>query len=239
MSNKPLNIDDTLYNLRKTLYNDCLHETNTDVFNSVFATVTTFLETGFPEYKTIASENLKLDEDNKKMRQALEYILEGLESSLQGEKINIKDIPENQRWIFEKILDTLQNLNNNPIPKEKEELRLYVAIRKDLKIPEGKLIAQVGHAFLNTFLKSDRREEYLTNPAHPKISVWAKNLNALIRAQTECEDAGIACALITDAGRTVFPEPTVTCLGIGPIERSKLPKFVRNFQLLEVKKDVE
>jgi PTH2 family peptidyl-tRNA hydrolase len=118
-----------------------------------------------------------------------------------------------------------------------EELRLYCAIRDDLTIPDGKWMVQAGHAFVSTVEEARKlgRQDQITRymeHGQPKIVVKAKNEAALRRAEAECKAAGIPCYLVTDAARTVFTKPTVTCLGIGPVLRSDLPKFVYRFQQL-------
>jgi PTH2 family peptidyl-tRNA hydrolase len=120
---------------------------------------------------------------------------------------------------------------------EDDELRLYCVMRADLEAPTGKLMAQAGHAFVSA-LEATRKlhdgpaiiDQYMTN-GQPKIVVRARNEAVLRKAADACSQAGIPCYLVIDAGRTVFPEPTMTCLGIGPVTRDGLPKFVRNLQL--------
>lgn len=116
------------------------------------------------------------------------------------------------------------------------ELRMVLIVRQDLLMGIGKAMGQAGHAFTMTLLLAQERipevvEDYLTD-AQPKIVVGCKNLAALLRAQDECRDAGLVCVLVRDAGRTVFPEPTDTCMGIGPCRRIDLPKFVQRMRLL-------
>jgi peptidyl-tRNA hydrolase len=124
------------------------------------------------------------------------------------------------------------------------ELRLYCLVRGDIDWTEilGKLCSQVGHGFLGAFINCADNElkdrylgvntEGLIDSGHAKITLQAKNLHALMRAQAECKSLGLSTALICDAGRTVFPEPTITCLGIGPVEYDHLPKFVQKMRLL-------
>lgn len=123
---------------------------------------------------------------------------------------------------------------------ESKELKMWLCVRGDINIPGPKLAGQSGHAFerltshiyetggvlLNTY------REYVTHNT-PKIVVKAKNLAALERAHAECKAAGIASYLVTDAGRTVFSEPTITVLALGPCYRDELPKFVTRFQLMK------
>jgi PTH2 family peptidyl-tRNA hydrolase len=124
-----------------------------------------------------------------------------------------------------------------------EELRLYCLVRGDLEIPIGKLCAQTAHGFLGSYVNctnEDLKKEYLglnenglIDSGQAKITLKAKNLNALLRAEQECKDLGISTALIKDAGRTVFNEPTITVLGIGPVTKENLPKFVQKMQLFD------
>lgn len=130
------------------------------------------------------------------------------------------------------------------------ELRMYCLMRGDLDVPEGKLMVQSGHAFVSA-LEMARKghwvqpnvseasrqlignaivREYLEF-SQPKIVLRAKNEAALRRAAEECQQAGIAHYLVTDEGRTVFPEPTVTCVGLGPVVKSAVPKFVQRMQM--------
>jgi len=118
--------------------------------------------------------------------------------------------------------------------KPKDDLRIYCVVRIDINMPLGKLIAQTGHGFMGALVgckDEDLKARYL-GAAFTKIALKGKNLNALERAKRECDELGITTALITDSGRTVFNEPTVTCLGIGPVTYDQLPKYVQKMHLL-------
>lgn len=129
-----------------------------------------------------------------------------------------------------------------------DELRLYCLMRTDLHLfciepveyneLMGKLMAQAGHAYVTTIYHALLREggadlvdSYMQN-AQPKITKKAKNENVLVRAQKECDAVGICNYLVKDAGRTLFKGPIFTCLGIGPVTRAQLPKYVDGLQLL-------
>lgn len=120
-----------------------------------------------------------------------------------------------------------------------EELKMWLVVRKDLDIPKGKLAGQSGHAFegltASLFASEELARLYQEYRAHntPKIVVYCKNLAALDRAESECIAAGIPVYRVTDAGRTVFPEPTQTVMALGPALRTSLPKFVAGFQLMK------
>ena len=101
----------------------------------------------------------------------------------------------------------------------------------------GKIAAQAGHAYLDSFLEAQRlRPEVIAlyKERHGiKVCLKAKNLNQLERAFAQAKEAGLPCALITDLGYTVFNgQPTITALGIGPAKKSEVP-FLKRFQLME------
>ncbi|MNV40994.1 peptidyl-tRNA hydrolase [compost metagenome] len=120
------------------------------------------------------------------------------------------------------------------------ELKMWLVVRSDIVIPAGKLAGQSGHAFegITSYIYEtggkllETYRQYKADNT-PKITVTCKNLAALERAEQECDAAGIASYKVTDAGRTVFGEPTVTVLALGPAYRSELPKFIQRFQLMK------
>lgn len=126
-----------------------------------------------------------------------------------------------------------------------EELKMWLVVRGDIQMSMGKLAAQAGHGFctalreatvLDSIAKATGNggytvEEYFQN-SQPKITVVAKNLAALERVHRECTEASLPCSFITDEGRTEFPEPTATVVGIGPCRFSELPKYVQRLRLL-------
>lgn len=119
----------------------------------------------------------------------------------------------------------------------KQGLKIYVLIRTDLEIPTGKLAVQAMHAALGVYQKCleefpDLAKAYRETPLQYKICLGAKNLHVIERAQHECNDKNIPTFLAQDAGLTVFPEPTITALAIGPVEREKLPRYVQGLQLM-------
>lgn len=118
-----------------------------------------------------------------------------------------------------------------------DELRMYCVMRTDLVMPVPKMLVQAGHAYMSSGIRvlnlNPERFWQWYEHSQAKIALRAKTLDTLLRAQQECETLGVPCALITDEGRTVFTEPTTTCLGIGPLLRVELPKFVARLQLLK------
>jgi len=109
-------------------------------------------------------------------------------------------------------------------------VKQVIVVRKDLKMPSGKLAAQVAHASLGAFLcgvPKDRK--VLQMPIDECKRIWLNDEFTKVCLMVNSEEelleihkiikanlTGIPHALIKDAGHTVFKEPTITCLGIGP-----------------------
>lgn len=98
-------------------------------------------------------------------------------------------------------------------------------------MPQGKLAAQVSHASLGALFKCGTKDEIALhielgketaveqwlNGSFTKIVLYVKSDEKLQDVFKKAEEAGLPCALITDAGHTVFDKPTRTCVGIGPV----------------------
>lgn len=106
-------------------------------------------------------------------------------------------------------------------------------------MPQGKIAAQCGHAFLDTFLKATEvtplKASQYRGPSHgTKVVLKAKNIDSLIRAYDESIACGIPCALIEDNGHICPPDfdgetPVVTALGIGPATRKEINHITKRF----------
>ena len=124
------------------------------------------------------------------------------------------------------------------------ELRLYAVVNKEaLKAAggnRGKMMAQAGHAFLHAYWDAEIRskftrekaERYRNSQAAAKIVLGAENEAQLRQWYGELYENDELCGvtLVTDAGRTVFPEPTVTFLGIGPITKEEAPEWLQQLR---------
>lgn len=112
-------------------------------------------------------------------------------------------------------------------------MKQVILVRTDLKMPKGKACAQVAHASVECVLKSPKK---LVNEWHAegmkKVCLKVKDFEEMKHYMILAEEAGLVCSLITDAGHTVFKEPTVTCLGIGPDDESKIDKITGKLKML-------
>ncbi len=108
-----------------------------------------------------------------------------------------------------------------------------ILVREDLNLPIGKACAQVAHASVECALKTrpDLLEAW-KREGMPKIILGVKDKQHLLLKMRQAKAEKLIYALIEDAGRTFFTEPTVTCLGIGPDADEKIDKVSGNLKTL-------
>lgn len=97
----------------------------------------------------------------------------------------------------------------------------------------GKKCAQAGHAAIVAFEKSDMSSKKAwMNEGQKKVVLKANDERTLFELKCIAESAGIAAALIQDAGMTEIPPGTITALGLGPAKSEELDKITGNLTLL-------
>ena len=108
-----------------------------------------------------------------------------------------------------------------------------ILVRQDLKLPKGKLAAQVAHASVEAVFRADRgvvgawRQEGMA-----KIVLKVGDEQELLARMQEAKDAGFTTALITDAGKTVVAPGTKTCCAIGPAPAAELDTHFSELSLM-------
>ena len=98
----------------------------------------------------------------------------------------------------------------------------------------GKMCTQAGHAYLHAFWdatkiydpkeinpKRDQAIAYMNSERAYKITLVVDTVEELRALQDKYKDI-CGTSLVTDAGFTVFNEPTTTCLGLGPIAEENI-----------------
>lgn len=114
-------------------------------------------------------------------------------------------------------------------------MKQIIVMRKDLKMPRGKEIAQGAHASMKaTLLHMDdpRVKEWLSG-MFTKIAVGVNSEEELLEVYNRALEANIIAELITDSGLTVFNGiPTNTCIAVGPDTNEKLQPITGNLKLL-------
>jgi peptidyl-tRNA hydrolase len=112
-------------------------------------------------------------------------------------------------------------------------MKQVIVVNQALKLPKGKLAAQAAHAAVGAFLAADTQaQQTWVQCGMPKIVVFGADADALIQLQTFARSRGIAACLIHDAGRTVVPTGTITCLGLGPASEDALDELTGELKLV-------
>ena len=112
-------------------------------------------------------------------------------------------------------------------------MKQVIVVNNELKLPKGKLAAQVAHAAVGAYLEAGRKaQQAWLNEGMPKVVLRGESTGELITLQAGADERGIPTCLIEDAGRTVVPEGTITCLGLGPAEDELLDEITGEMKLL-------
>ncbi len=112
-------------------------------------------------------------------------------------------------------------------------LKQVILVRKDLKLPKGKMAAQVAHAALDAALKAEKSimQDWLQSGAG-KIVLSVENEKELVKFFQMAKDSSLPASLITDAGHTVVEPGTKTCVGIGPAQEKRIDALTGELKLI-------
>ena len=96
-------------------------------------------------------------------------------------------------------------------------MKQVIVVNESLRLPRGKLAAQVAHASVAALLgaSQDALRGWLET-GMPKVVLRGDDAAQLMEFERQATNAGLPTALIRDAGHTVVAAGTLTCLGIGP-----------------------
>ncbi|HEY6641050.1 aminoacyl-tRNA hydrolase [Povalibacter sp.] len=108
-----------------------------------------------------------------------------------------------------------------------------VIVNEALKLPRGKLAAQVAHASIAAFLEApaDARRKWLSD-GMGKVVLQGESESTLADLERLAIEASLPVALIMDAGHTVVDPGTVTCIGIGPASAAAIDKLTGALKLV-------
>lgn len=126
-------------------------------------------------------------------------------------------------------------LTPEDIKKYEKNVKQVIIVRTDLKMPTGKIAAQVAHASdlavksISTVINGCRITPlvdgegkltplgYWDSTIFTKIVLGVKTEEEMIAIYEKAKAKGLPCSLITDSGLTCFNNvKTKTCVGIGP-----------------------
>ena len=118
-------------------------------------------------------------------------------------------------------------------PEPEFKYKQCLIIRNDIKMTRGKKCAQLAHAAVGAYEKTDKitRKKWF-DEGMKKVALKANSLRDLYELKSIAEAAGISTSLITDAGMTEIAPGTVTALGLGPAPSQDLDRITGDLQLL-------
>jgi peptidyl-tRNA hydrolase len=112
-------------------------------------------------------------------------------------------------------------------------MKQVIVVNEALRLPEGKLAAQVAHAAVAALLTaSEASARAWLAEGMPKIVVAAEDEAALLALEGAARERAIPAVLIHDAGRTVVAAGTVTCLGLGPGDDAAVDAITSSLKLM-------
>lgn len=111
-----------------------------------------------------------------------------------------------------------------------------IVFRSDLKMSDGKIAAQAGHAAVSAAEEARKHcKEWWKawiKEGQCKIAVKVESEKELLDLEKQARELALPCALIIDRGITEIPPGTITCLGIGPAPAEKIDKITGMLPLL-------
>jgi len=113
-------------------------------------------------------------------------------------------------------------------------MKQVILVRTDLKLPPGKLSAQVSHASLEAALKTSKEKfQKWKQKGSKKVVLSVPSKQDLLNYKQKAEKLRLKTSLIKDAARTVLKTPDYTCLAIGPDKEEIIDKVTGNLKLLK------
>lgn len=112
-------------------------------------------------------------------------------------------------------------------------MKQVIVVDEALRLPRGKLAAQVAHASVAALLEAppESLRRWLEE-GMPKVVLRVEGEAALLALEARAAAAGLPTALIRDAGRTVVAAGTPTCLGIGPADEEAVNAVTGTLRLV-------
>jgi len=112
-------------------------------------------------------------------------------------------------------------------------MKQVIVVNRSLSLPKGKLAAQVAHAAVGAFVAASAQAQLAwLQVGMPKIVVYAADADALVQLEARAHAQQIPACLVHDAGRTVLPSGTITCLGLGPAPADILDPLTGELRLV-------
>lgn len=112
-------------------------------------------------------------------------------------------------------------------------MKQVIVVNEALKLPRGKLSAQVAHASIASFLlaESSSQQAWL-KVGMPKVVLSAASEEEILSIYKTAQGTNLPTRLIKDAGKTVVSAGTITCVGIGPAKATDVNKVTGDLKLI-------
>ena len=113
-------------------------------------------------------------------------------------------------------------------------MKQVIVVNESLKLPRGKLSAQVAHAAVEAFIAaSSKAQDTWLKLGMPKVVLQGFSAEEIVALAQQAKQAGLPVAVIEDAGRTVVSPGTITCIGIGPAIEQEIDRLTGDMQLVK------
>lgn len=118
--------------------------------------------------------------------------------------------------------------------QDKDEMVIYLIVRKDLKMTKGKIAAQCGHAVQELIVQCPRDvlDKYRENMSYPKICLQVPDYVHIEDLIKQFQEKKFPYHLVKDEGRTQTQPGSHTVLGLGPIYKSQVKDLLNHLKLL-------
>ncbi|MCW4051009.1 MAG: peptidyl-tRNA hydrolase Pth2 [Candidatus Bathyarchaeota archaeon] len=121
--------------------------------------------------------------------------------------------------------------------KDSFRYKMVIAVRTDLKMSTGKMIAQACHAAVacseDTKKTHSKQWRNWRDEGAKKVALDAWSMEELEELAKKADELDVVYNMIQDAGHTEIPPGTVTCIGIGPDLVQKIDKVTGSLSLLK------
>ena len=125
----------------------------------------------------------------------------------------------------------------------KEDVKMQLVVRNDLKMQKGKIGAQCGHAALGAFRRArdlakeftfmgNVMKEWNRDGLQKKVCLKIDSEAQLLELKAKVAEKQIPHYLVADAGLTQIKEGSLTVLGIGPAPAKLLAELTGHLKLL-------
>lgn len=126
----------------------------------------------------------------------------------------------------------------NEVPKN--NVKMVLVVRNDLKMGKGKIGAQWGHATLGAYQSSIKKHSSYWHKCRnwwekyggAKICARVDTEEALVEVYKQAKKAKLPCYWVTDAGRTQIAAGSKTVVGIGPAPAELIDQITGGLKLL-------